>query len=264
MSPEPQSPEAELARLADGSLSSQRQDELRTEVQGSPSLTAALADQERAVALIRSTDEITAPASLRATLEGLSADPATSAPAPRRRRWRPRLALGLAGAVTVAAAAVIAIFAVGGGASAPTLPQTAHLALAASTMAAPTESPADHDDLTIKVDGIPFPYWHRTVGWQADGQRSDSLGGRRVVTVFYTGAHDSRVGYSIVSGAPLAVHGGSTVLRHGTQYTLQSVGNARLVTWRRNGHTCVIAGHRVNDKTLLALASAESRPTATT
>jgi hypothetical protein len=127
-------------------------------------------------------------------------------------------------------------------------------------MPAPTESGSDRAQLSLRVDGIPFPYWHHTVGWRTQGQRVDSLDGRRVVTVFYTGAKGSRVGYAIVSGSPVPVSGGTKVWRHGIRYTLINVRGGRVVTWERKGHTCVIAGRRVNDKTLLALASAESGP----
>ena len=46
MTHDPQFPEAELARLADGSLPSERQDELRTQIQGSPALTRALKNRD--------------------------------------------------------------------------------------------------------------------------------------------------------------------------------------------------------------------------
>jgi hypothetical protein len=259
MTHDPQFPEAELARLADGSLPSERQDELRTQIQGSPALTRALKEQERAVALIRSTDQVAAPASLRARLEGLDEPSSQPVPAKRRPRWRLRLGLPLAGGLTAAAAAVIAVIALGGGSSGPTLPQTAHIALAAATMPAPVESAANRDQLRLKVDGIPFPYWG-TVGWRTLGRRTDTLGGRRVETVFYAGRNGTRVGYAIVSGSPVPVSGGTTVVRHGTRYTLLNQGKARLVTWRRDGHTCVIAGRGVRDSTLLALADSDTSP----
>ena len=56
MSNEPQSPEAELARLADGSLPDTRAAELRAEVAKSPQLEQALAEQKRALVLVLSAD----------------------------------------------------------------------------------------------------------------------------------------------------------------------------------------------------------------
>ena len=66
-----------------------------------------------------------------------------------------------------------------------------------------------------------------------------------------------RVGYTIVTGPPVTVRGGVTVTSHGIPYTLKRVGPARLITWLRNGHTCVIAGQGVTYRTLLRLATAD-------
>jgi hypothetical protein len=90
------------------------------------------------------------------------------------------------------------------------------------------------------------------------GQRADTIGGRRIVTVFYRGRNGARIGYAIVPGSPVAVNGGRTVTRSGVRFTLFNVGRARAITWRRDGHTCVVAGHGVNDRTLVALATAET------
>ena len=126
-------------------------------------------------------------------------------------------------------------------------------------MPAPAESAAKRDQLRLKVDGIPFPYWGK-VGWRTLGRRTDTVAGRRVETVFYAGHKGARVGYAIVSGSPLPVSGGTTVVRHGTRYTLLNQGKARFVTWRRVGHTCVIAGRGIGDSTLLALADSDTNP----
>jgi hypothetical protein len=261
MTHDPQFPEAELARLADGSLSTERQAELRGEIQSSPQLARALKDQERAVALIRSTDEVSAPASLRASLAGLaSAAAAPERPVRRRPRLRLRFGLPVAGALgAAAAAAVVVVIAVGGGSSGLSVPQTAQVALASPTLPAPPESATNRAQLAVQVDGISFPYWER-VGWRTLGRRSDTLHGHRVVTVFYASRSGSRVGYAIVAGSPLPVSGGRTVMRNGMPYTLLTRGNSRLVTWRRSGHTCIIAGHGVSDSTLVSLAEADSVP----
>ncbi len=258
MSKDPQFPEAELARLADGSLKPERQDELRAEIQKSPALARALAEQERAVKLLRSTSEITAPDALRARLDALVAEP--SQPAKSKRRW-PRLRLGFAlpAMAAVAAAVVAAVLIIGGNASSgPTLPQTAQAALSASTLPAPAESTTNPAQLDVSVGGIPFPDWSRNIGWRTLGQRNDTLGGRRVVTVFYASHKGTRIGYAIVSGAPINVSGDTTVHEGTNTYTLFNLGKARGITWRRDGHTCVIAGRGVSDARLLALAGAES------
>jgi anti-sigma-K factor RskA len=90
---------AELASLADGSLPAERRAELEAEVAASPLLADRLAEQERAVALLRGAeDEVDAPAGLRARVEAQR--PARTARAPRR------LALGGVAVAAVAAAAI--------------------------------------------------------------------------------------------------------------------------------------------------------------
>ena len=90
---------AELASLADGSLPAERRAELEAEVAASPVLADRLAEQERAVALLRGAeDEVDAPAGLRARVEAQR--PARTARASRR------LALGGVAVAAVAAAAI--------------------------------------------------------------------------------------------------------------------------------------------------------------
>ena len=90
---------AELAALADGSLAHDRRAELDSQIAASPILADRLAEQERAVALLRgAADEADAPAGLRARVEAQRS--ARTVRTPRR--------LALSG-VAVAAVAVAAI-----------------------------------------------------------------------------------------------------------------------------------------------------------
>ena len=92
---------AELAALADGSLSADRRAALEAQVETSPELADRLAEQQQVVELIRNAAaEVEAPASLRASIESQR-----GAREPRRGR---RLAL-IGGAAAVAAAAAVAI-----------------------------------------------------------------------------------------------------------------------------------------------------------
>ena len=248
-------PDADLARLADGSLPESRQAELRAQVEGSPELTASLAEQQRAVTMLRALDQ-TAPAPLRARIDEMTG----AGERPDRRpavRWHRALVLPGATALAVVVAAIIVL--VGGGATAPTVPQTARLALAAATLPAPRVDSADPWQLAVSAAGIPFPNWAATSRWASSGARTDRIGGRTVTTVFYRNPKGVKVGYSISSGAPLSGAHGGTFHAYGTTFTLAHAGSGNFITWVRAGHTCVIAGHSVGYATLLSLAGADGR-----
>jgi hypothetical protein len=245
-------PEGELTRLADGSLPAEREADLLAQIRRSPELTAALAEQKRAVTMLRSRDE-PAPAALRARLDEM-----TGATPPRRGlRWRRMLVLPGATALAAAVAAVVIL--VTGGAGAPTVPVAARLALASATLPAPAVNPNQSGNLTLTAAGIPFPAWGPQKGWTVSGARTDKVNGRRITTVFYTGRHGNRIGYAITDGAPLSGVHGDTVTRYGVRFTLQRSGPAHLISWVRSGHTCVIAGRSVSYGALLALATADER-----
>jgi anti-sigma factor RsiW len=262
--------EAELTRLADGSLAESEREQLQARVAAAPELQLRLREQQRAVSLVQATAEIAAPASLRASVAELS-DATTrrrgryegrqQGAAERRRRatWRPRASVGL---VALAAVLVAVVSVALHGRTAPTVGSTARLALAPATGRAPAVSASDHDVLAVRPVGasqIPFPSYVRLAAWQATGVRRDTLSGRHVTTVFYSVA-GTRVGYSIVSGPALSMPHGSTVRGPtGVRYVFVSSEGAQIVTWRRDGHTCVIAGRSVARSTLLALAAADEQ-----
>jgi hypothetical protein len=139
------------------------------------------------------------------------------------------------------------------------VPAAAHIALASATLPAPPVDPNDADNLTLAAAGIPFPAWGPQKGWTANGARTDMVDGRKVTTVFYLGRTGKRIGYAITNGAPLSGAKGSSVNRYGVRFTLQHSGPARLISWVRSGHTCVIAGRSVSYHVLLALATEDER-----
>jgi hypothetical protein len=254
---------AELTRLADGTLPAARADELRAQAQRSPELAAELARQQQAVAMMRSL-QTPAPAALRARVDAQAAAGSRrrrdrGAARPRRMWLAPGLVAGVLLVVVIAAELVV----VNRPPTPASIGQTARLALATPTQPGPAPDPAHPGRLAIQSAGIPFPDWTTDIGWRASGARIDTLDGHRVVTVFYTGRDGTRVGYGIVSGAPLRSVRGTVVNRYGVPFTLDQIGSVRLVTWRRNGHTCVIAGRSVAYPVLLALAGADEHTAAT-
>jgi len=98
---------AELATLADGSIAPDRRAALEAQVAASPALADQLAEQERAVALLRGAGEaVDAPAGLKARVEAQRSGGSI------RKPHRVALA-GVAAAVVAAAAVAIAVVAVG-------------------------------------------------------------------------------------------------------------------------------------------------------
>jgi hypothetical protein len=210
------------------------------------------ADQ-RVAALIGSID-VEAPASLHGYVRGHVARAR-----PRQLVWmRRRMLLGaLAGAAGLAVALVLALGSSSGPAAPPTVLRASALGLRPATLAAPDENPRAHGQLAISAAGIPYPYWDRRFGWHTAGVRTDRLGGRAITTVFYATSSARRIGYSIVDGRALAIPSGSQPeVWHGVRFdVLHPAGTTTVVTWRRDGHTCILVGSRVSARTLLTLAN---------
>ena len=118
-------------------------------------------------------------------------------------------------------------------------------------------TPAHPDLLAAGVDGIPFPSYVSNPGWRAIGSRTQVIHHRTIVTVYYRAPDGTRVGYSIVPGHTLTLPAARRPWSHGVRYTYGRVGSGRYITWTRGGHTCVIAGRQVSDRTLLTLARAD-------
>ncbi len=203
------------------------------------------------VELVRSID-VRAPQELHRRIESLVAE---RAPVAARRRAAIRW--GLIGAPALCAIAVVLIVALSGGSGSPlTLRSTVALTMRTPTMAAPAPSPGSRTQLAANVEGVPFPYWEDRFGWRSTGERVDRVNGRTVRTVFYTDGHKQWLGYAIVSGTPApSVNGGVLASRGGTAFRLLREDGTQIVTWLRDGHLCVVAGHGVSSATLLSLAS---------
>lgn len=243
---------AELAALADGSLSTERAAALRERVAASPELQALLAQQERAIALLQGLDEeLVAPAALRARIES-RADGRRRATAGRRFRLAPA---SLGSAVAVAVALGVALFLViPGGTSNLTVQAVA----AAATQPPQNGPPPPRLDqpklLNVSVQSVPFPNYAAKFGWRAAGLRRASVDGHAITTVYYQRG-GGRIAYSIVAGDPLEPPGGARpAVVEGTRLLALDAGGHPVVTWTRHGRTCVMTGTGVPRRTLLTLA----------
>ncbi|MFZ2050123.1 MAG: hypothetical protein WB698_14870 [Solirubrobacteraceae bacterium] len=221
-------------------------------------------EQRRIAALLRSFDA-PAPESLHRRIASLVASHQSQfAPRSHRRGLRRFSALGLtsAGAVAAAVVAVAIAVGVGGGGSVPrvSFSQAAASTLSAATLPAPPESRAHHAQLSVAVNGVPFPYWEDRFGWRSTGSRTDRIDGRSITTVFYADSNGRRIGYAILAGTPAPrVAGGVVLWRGGVSYRLLAENDAAVVTWLRDGHLCVVSGRGVSSTTLLRLASWSDR-----
>jgi hypothetical protein len=172
---------------------------------------------------------------------------AETARGPGRAPRRPRLALAGAGGLVAAAAAALAIALVSGGGSgpggAPSVDAAAGLALARPTAAAPAPTGPANTQLAARVDDVVFPnYAYRWPAWKAAGVRHDTVGGRAATTVTYRGPSGD-VGYTVVDGAPLPEPDRARrIVAAGVPMRVLRKDGATVVTWRRGGHTCILAG----------------------
>jgi anti-sigma factor RsiW len=236
--------EAELTRLADGTLPEERRAEVEAYALEHPD---ALAEQRRALALLQAAADVPAPARLHAHVRA-----AAHARAKRRRFALPRLRLGLGGALAAAAVAVVVIL-VGGTAAGPTVAEAATLAARGPAAGAPAVQPGRPTLLAEKIGGVTFPAYEGKFGWRAIGRRQDRLDGRSTTTVFYAKG-SRRVAYTIVDGDALDVPQDALVTTaDGVRVASFTAQGRPAVTWERNGRTCVLTG--ADEATLVELAA---------
>jgi anti-sigma factor RsiW len=248
--PEPRQRElADLSALADGTLDASRRSEVEARIAASPQLSALYERERRVVRVLhdaRETDR--APATLRARIQ--AARPSARSRARRRVSYGGALAASLA----ILALALVLVLPAGTPGS-PTLGQAA--ALAGLGAAAPAPAP-DADAPSVKLERnvghVYFPNWTSQFGWRAVGQRVDHINGRLAVTVYYRW-HQALIAYTIVA-APALGQPAVRVSRLGdTELRTLSVGGRLVVTWRRDGHTCVLSGVGVPVADLQQLAA---------
>jgi hypothetical protein len=202
------------------------------------------------------------PDRLRRRIEAMEAEAARRPIAAVRKRptWLPqpgRAAIAAGVAVVLALSLVVAVSLTGPGA--PPVVQAAELSLRPATEATPRADGRRPALLQRSFAGVTFPAWSDEFDWHAEGARSDSVDGRETTTVFYTHTHH-RIGYTVISGAPVEPPEDAEILnRGGVELHRFRLGRQDVVTFERNGRTCVLSGDVHDPDTLVKLAAWEAK-----
>jgi hypothetical protein len=207
-----------------------------------------LAERGRAL-IAAAVAETRAPLALR---ERIEADRSRAA-APARRRRLFGVLIPAGGVVTAAVVAVV--LAVGGG-GAPSVLATASLAARGPVLPAPEENKANKALLDSSIEGVPFPYWGE-LKWESVGARDDEIEGRAAKTVYYANPKGVRAAYTILAGDAIDPPSDAAKrMDKGVRLFVVTDNGRRVVTWERNGHTCVLSAPlSVPEQKLLDLAA---------
>jgi hypothetical protein len=240
---------ADLSALADGTIDPARKADVEARIAASPDLSALYERERRVVdALhqVRATER--APASLRTKIEA-------SRPS-RRTAARRRFAYAGTAAAALAAVVLALVLALPSGTpGAPSVSDAAALAARGPAQAAPAPDPSlPAGRLDQNVDDVYFPNWTSRFGWKAVGSRTDTLGGRTAITVYYE-RNDDTIAYTIVHSPPLTEPSSKAIDWYGTEIRTLNVNDRLVVTWRRGGDTCVLSGTGVKAAELQRLAA---------
>jgi hypothetical protein len=240
---------ADLARLADGTLPANRRAEVEARVAASEQLSRMVERQGVAIHALRATADTGAPVRLRAEVDRRRAGRAAG-------RDRRTGKLALSGALAAVSAAVIAVVLVLPGAlsGGPSVAAAAALAERPPDEPAPRTASAAPALLRAEVDDVPFPNYAEKFGYEPVGTRDDEPSGRDATTVHYAKG-PRRVAYTIVSGDALEEPADArTTTRGGVEYRTFRDDGRTVVTWERDGHTCVLSSTEAPSAELLALA----------
>jgi hypothetical protein len=250
-----------ITRLVDNTLSARERpaieawarerDEIRWQVDAQRDIADALshggpAPPDRLLAAVRGRVRASdARATRRAVRGGLGSMPV----------FRP--AVGAAALAALCAAVVLLIVGIGTANHGPSIPSAANLAFAPSTGGPPAAKNAKL--LDISYARITYPnYSHFAV--QPTGTRTDRIGGRPALTVFYRLPNGARLSYTVFSGEPVRLpRAARPVVFEGVRLrTFTTRSGLAVVTLVRFGRTCVLAAPTARDL-VLALAAAPVR-----
>ena len=239
---------ADLARLADGTLPADRRAEIEARVAASPQLSSIVERQGVALDALRGTADIGAPARLRAEVER------RRGAGRARRGGRRRIVIGQSIAAAAAVVLVLILVLPSGFSGGPSVADAAALAHKPPTQPAPGAVPGTPALLRAEVDDVPFPNYAAKFGWKPVGAREDDPSGRDATTVRY-GKSGRTIAYTIVSGDALDPPSDArSTTRAGVEYRTFRDNGRTVVTWERDGHTCVLSGTAVRPAELLTLA----------
>lgn len=177
----------------------------------------------------------------------------------RRRGLRVRRVARAAAAVTAACAVAIAVFAADLRSGDPSLADAARVALRAPTSTLPAGSREGPALRAPTIDGVAFSnFEYRTGNLRAIGVRQDRSRGRQVVIVSYADGGGGRIAYGIVAAPALDVPAAARrVTYRGMHFAVLHSGTATVVTWRRQGHTCILASREASQARLLGIGATD-------
>jgi anti-sigma factor RsiW len=236
---------ADLARLVDGTLPADRRAEVEARVASSPQLSRLVERQNAAVEALRGTADTGAPARLRAKVNHRRSV---------RRGGRTRTVVRRALVPAAAVALALALVLPGAFSGGPSVADAAALAEKPPSQAAPARVPGTPQLLRARVDDVPFPNYAAKFGWKPVGARDDDPSGRDATTVYYEKGGRT-IAYTIVSGDALDPPSDArSTTRGGVEYRAFRDDGRSVVTWERDGHTCVLSSKAVPPAELVMLA----------
>ena len=162
----------------------------------------------------------------------------------------------MGGAIAATAAVALALILVLPGAfsGAPSVAEAAALGEKPPTQPAPGAVPGTPQLLRKQVEEVPFPNYAAKFGWKPVGARQDDPSGRGTTTVFYEKGGRT-IAYTIVSGDTLDPPADArTTTRGGVEFHRFRTDGRAVVTWERDGQTCVLSSEAVPSSELLTLA----------